>query len=428
MSTCQSRTQEIGTPVCEDSLDSCSLSSTDPIPDPLPSSPSHDSDIGWPIALQKGIHSTRNLHPIYLSYHHLSPLYFSFVSSISSITIPKFVCKSLNHPGWRQAMIVKMQVLEQSGTWELTSLPLSKKAVGCRWVYAIKVTPNDTVDRLKVRLVTKGYTQVYGLDYGDTSSPMAKITTIRLLLAMATIRRWPLHQLDIKNAFLHGDLDEEIYMEQPPIFVAQGEFGLSPRAWFGKFSQVIQSFGMTRSEVNHSIFYYQSSFGKYVYLVVYVDDIVITGNDDIKISQLNHFQSKDLGHLKYFHGIEVAQSKEGIVISQRKYALDILQETSMSNCRPVDSPMNPNMKLMVKQGEPYSNPGRYRRLVGKLIYLTIIRLDISFTVGVNLKCRVLTRLSHWPSCSRQRLSQYGLGEDLSDSDLADCRLDATELD
>ncbi|RDX86519.1 hypothetical protein CR513_32141, partial [Mucuna pruriens] len=191
---------------------------------------------------------------------------------------------------------------------------------------------------------------------------------------MAAIRHWPLHQLDIKNAFLHGDLDEEIYMEQPPGFVAQGESGLvcklrrslyglkqSPRAWFGKFSQVVQNFGMTRSEADHSIFYCHSSSAKCVYLVVYVDDIVITGNDDIKIFQLkqylfSHFQTKDLGHLKYFLGIEVAQSKEGIVISQRKYALDILQETSMSNCRPVDSPMDPNMKLMVKQGEPYSDP------------------------------------------------------------------------
>ncbi|RDY13001.1 Copia protein, partial [Mucuna pruriens] len=153
-------------------------------------------------------------------------------------------------------------------------------------------------------------------------------------------------------------------MEQPPGFVAQGESGLvcklrrslyglkqSPRAWFGKFSQVVQNFGMTRSEADHSIFYCHSSSAKCVYLVVYVDDIVITGNDDIKISQLkqylfSHFQTKDLGHLKYFLGIEVAQSKEGIVISQRKYALDILQETSMSNCKPVYSLMDPNMKLM----------------------------------------------------------------------------------
>ncbi|RDX89781.1 hypothetical protein CR513_28446, partial [Mucuna pruriens] len=101
MSTCQSMTQEIGTPVCEDSFDSCPLSSTDPTLDPLPSLPSHDSIIGWPIALRKGMHSTHNCHPIYLSYHRLSPSYFSFVSSVSSITILKFVYEALDHPGWQ---------------------------------------------------------------------------------------------------------------------------------------------------------------------------------------------------------------------------------------------------------------------------------------------------------------------------------------
>ncbi|RDX86712.1 hypothetical protein CR513_31925, partial [Mucuna pruriens] len=344
MSTCQSGTQEMGTSVCEYSLDSCPLSSTDPTPDPLPSSPSHDSDVSWSIALRK----------------------------------------ALNHPRWRQVMIVEMQVLEQSGTWELISLPSIKKAFGCRWVLAIKVAPNDTVDRFKARLVAKGYTQVYVLDYGDVFSPVAKITIIRLLLAMAAIRHWPLHQLDIKNAFLHGDLDEEIYMEQPPDFVAQGESGLvcklcrslyglkqSLRAWFGKFSQVVQNFGMTRSEADHFVFYCHSSFGKFVYLVVYVDDIVIIENDDIKISQLkqylfSHFQTKDLGHLKYFLGIEIAQSKEDIIISQRKYALDILQETSVSNCRPIDSPMDPNMKLMAPCVDHWATVLRILRYINKI--------------------------------------------------------------
>ena len=154
-------------------------------------------------------------------------------------------------------MVDEMQALEDNGTWELVPLPLGKTTVGCRWVYTVKVGPNGQVDRLKARLVAKGYTQVYGIDYCDTFSPVAKLTTVRLFLAMAVIRHWPLHQLDIKNAFLHGDLEEDIYMEQPPGFVAQGEYGLvcklhrslyglkqSPRAWFGKFSHVVRMFGL----------------------------------------------------------------------------------------------------------------------------------------------------------------------------------------
>jgi len=123
-------------------------------------------------------------------------------------------------------MIDEMQTLEQNGTWELVPLPLDKKTVGCRWVYTIKIGPNGEADRLKARLVAKGCTQIYGLDYCDTFSHVAKITTVRLFLAMVAMRRWPLHQLDIKNVFLHGDLEEEIYMEQPPGFVVQGKYGL----------------------------------------------------------------------------------------------------------------------------------------------------------------------------------------------------------
>ena len=145
---------------------------------------------------------------------------------MSSLTVSNNIHEALDHPGWRQTMIDEMQALENNGTWELVPLPPGKTTVGCRWVYTVKVGPNGKVDRLKARLVAKGYTQVYGIDYCDTFSPVAKLTTVRLLLAMAATRHWPLHQLDIKNAFLHGDLEEDIYMEQPPGFVAQGEYDL----------------------------------------------------------------------------------------------------------------------------------------------------------------------------------------------------------
>ncbi|RVW85438.1 Retrovirus-related Pol polyprotein from transposon RE1 [Vitis vinifera] len=245
------------------------------------------------------------------------------------------------------------------------------------------VGPDGQVDRLKARLVAKGYTQVYGSDYGDTFSPVAKIASVRLLISMAAMCSWPLYQLDIKNVFLHGDLAEEVYMEQPPGFVAQGESGLvcrlrrslyglkqSPRAWFSRFSSVVQEFGMLRSTADHSVFYHHNSLGQCIYLVVYVDDIVITGSDQDGIQKLKqhlftHFQTKDLGKLKYFLGIEIAQSSSGVVLSQRKYALDILEETGMLDCKPVDTPMDPNVKLVPGQGEPLRDPGRYRRLVGQ---------------------------------------------------------------
>ncbi|RVW29613.1 Retrovirus-related Pol polyprotein from transposon TNT 1-94 [Vitis vinifera] len=259
--------------------------------------------------------------------------------------------KALSHPGWRQAMVDEMAALHSNGTWDLVVLPSGKSTIGCRWVYAVKVGPDGQVDRLKACLVAKGYTQVYGSDYGDTFSPVAKIASVRLLLSMAAMCSWPLYQLDIKNVFLHGDLAEEVYMEQPPGFVAQGESGLvcrlcrslfglkqSPRAWFDRFSSVVQEFGMLCSTADYSVFYHHNSLRQCIYLVVYVDDVVITGSD------------------------QDAQSNSGVVLSQRKYALDILEETGMLDCKPIDTPMDPNVKLVPGQGEPLGDPGRYRRL------------------------------------------------------------------
>ncbi|RVW19812.1 Retrovirus-related Pol polyprotein from transposon RE1 [Vitis vinifera] len=294
--------------------------------------------------------------------------------------------EALSHPGWRQAMVDEMAALHSNGTWDLVVLPSGKSTVGCRWVYAVKVGPDDCF------------------------CPLA--------FSMAAMCSWPLYQLDIKNAFLHGDLAEEVYMEQPPGFVAQGESGLvcrlrrslyglkqSPRAWFSRFSSVVQEFGMLRSTADHSVFYHHNSLGQCIYLVVYVDDIVITGSDQDGIQKLKqhlftHFQTKDLGKLKYFLGIEIAQSSSGVVLSQRKYALDILEETGMLDCKPVDTPMDPNVKLVPGQGEPLGDPGRYRRLVGKLNYLTITRPDISFPVSVVSQFLQSPCDSHWDAVIR----------------------------
>ena len=123
-------------------------------------------------------------------------------------------------------MVEEMVALHSTGTWDLVTLPAGKSPIGCRWVYTVKISPDGGVDRLKARLVAKGYTQIYGSDYYDTFSPVAKMVSICLLFSMAAMRSWPLYQSNIKNAFLHGDLTEKVYMEQPPGFIAQGESGL----------------------------------------------------------------------------------------------------------------------------------------------------------------------------------------------------------
>ena len=229
-----------------------------------------------PIAIRKCTRSTSNPHHVYnfLSFHRLSLSYFVFVSTLFFVSTPKSTSEALSHPGWKQAIAEEIDVLYSNGTWELIALPPGKSLVGYRWVYTMKVGPDGKIDRLKASLVVKGYTQQYGLDYYNTFSLVAKIAYVRLLLSMAAMRSWSLFQLDIKNAFLHGDLAEEVYMEQLPGFVAQGESGLvcklcrslyglkqSPRAWFNRFSSVVQEFGMIRSAADHFVFYHHSSTG-----------------------------------------------------------------------------------------------------------------------------------------------------------------------
>ena len=244
------------------------------------------------------------------------------------------------------------------------------------------------------------------------------MASVHLLLYMVAMRTWPLYQLDIKNVFFHGDLAEEVYMEQPPEFVAHGESGLvcrlhrslydlkqSPQASFGRLSSMVQEFSMSLSKFNHSAFYHHTSSRQCIYFIVYVNDIVITrinqdGIRNLKQHHFNHFQTKDLGKLKYFLGIEIAHSNSGVVMSQRKYVLDILEETSMLNCKPVDTPMNPNVKLVPGQEEPLRNPGRYRRLVRKLNYLTITRPDMSFPVKVVSQFLRSPCDNHWDAMIR----------------------------
>ena len=226
----------------------------------------------------------------------------------------------------------------------------------------MKVNPDGSIARLKARLVAKGYAQTYGVDYSDTFSPVAKLTSIRLFISLAATHGWDLHQLDIKNAFLHENLAEEVYMEQPPRFVAQGEIGRvcrlrkslyglkqSPRSWFGKFRKLIDKFGMQKSKFDHSVFYRNSQAG-IILLVVYVDNIIITGNDMVGISSLKsflygQFHTKDLGMLKYFFGVEVMRSKREICLSQRKYVLDLLSETGKLAAKPCQFPMAQSLYL-----------------------------------------------------------------------------------
>jgi len=293
----------------------------------------------------------------------------------------------------------KMAALDANVTWELVVLPKDKKAIRCKWVYKVKHNANGSMSRYKVRLVAKGYAQTYGINYEETYSPYAKMTIVRAIIVMAATKGWSLHQMDVNNTFLHRDLHEEVYMEQPPNYVDQTcpnlvyrlkkvLYGLkqAPRAWLDKIGQYLVTSGFQTSNVDFSLYVKKTDHG-IVVIVIYVDDLIITRDSDADIFDLKKFlkekfEMKDLGELRYFLGIEVIQSPKGIWLLQRQYALNKLSEYGMMNCKPISIPLEQNVKLSVDEGDLVEDTTMYRRIVGSLIYMTITRPYLNYAIGV----------------------------------------------
>ncbi|KAK1413456.1 hypothetical protein QVD17_35229 [Tagetes erecta] len=300
---------------------------------------------------------------------------------------------------WHHAMKEEFEALKRNETWALVPKPSDVKPVSCKWVYKLKHKPDGSVDRYKARLVARGFSQQYGIDYEDTFSPVAKLATIRVILALATSNRWELSQMDVKNAFLYGDLDHTIYMEQPrgfesldhPSYVCKLQkaiYGLkqSSRAWFGKIGEFLQHNDFTMSKADASLFVRKRG-SKVVIVLVYVDDMIITGNDQEGIEQLKQnlsvrFYMKDLGRLKHFLGLELQYEKENVILHQRRYCIKLLDRFGMLNCKPIETPMDNTVKLYADKGKELDDPTMYRKIIGGLIYLTLTRPDIAFEVGV----------------------------------------------
>ncbi|PRQ26985.1 putative RNA-directed DNA polymerase [Rosa chinensis] len=281
---------------------------------------------------------------------------------------------ALTNPKWTKAMNEELEALQKNATWELVPMPVGKKTVGGRWVFTVKLNADGTINRYKARLVAKGYTQRYGIDYKETFAPVAKINTVRILISLAANKDWPLHQFDVKNAFLNGNLEEEVYMDMPQ----------SPRAWFGRFSKSIKAFGYKQSNSDHTLFIKRKN-AKITALIVYVDDMIVTGDDPKEINELQKYLSKesemkDLGQLKYFLGIEVARSKKGISLSQRKYVLDLLAETGMLDCRPIETPIEMNHGLAIYPDQVPTDKGRYQRLVGRAYGCSLSYFEIGLVI------------------------------------------------
>ncbi|GJY37099.1 putative RNA-directed DNA polymerase [Tanacetum coccineum] len=321
----------------------------------------------------------------FVSYAKLNTENLCFVTGLNKSHEPKTFSEASRYSHWTDAMNKKMEALLRNDTWDLVDLPKDRKAISSKWLWKIKFKSSGEIVRYKARLVALGCNQREGIYYEETFSPVVKMTTVRCLLNIVVLNDWPMFQLDIDNAFLYGDLNE------------------APRQWNAKLTCALVKNGFSQSKTDYSLFT-KSDNGVFLALLVYVDDIIITGNDTSEIEKFKEFlrtkfMIKDLGNLKYFLGIEVINTDKGICLNQRKYVLDLLTDYGMLACKPARTPMLSKVSISNEATsiDPLlDNIVDYQKLMGKLIYLTNTRPDISYVV------HCLSQFMHAPLKSHLR--------------------------
>jgi hypothetical protein len=270
-------------------------------------------------------------------------------------------------PEWQLAMLEELSALERTGTWDIVPLPSNVVPVTCKWVFRVKIKSNGSIERYKSRLVAHGFQQTQGLDYDETFAPVAHMTIVRKLIVVAASSFWTISQMDVKNAFLHGDLHEEVYMHPPSgVNAPSGHVcrlrralhGLkqAPRDWFERFISIIKDVGFPSSDHDPALFIHTSPKGRTI-LLLYVDDLLITGDDSEHISQVKkhlskEFQMSDLGPLSYFLGIEVLQTRKGFYLSQSKYIQQLLHRSGITDTHTPATPMDIHLQLRPTDGTP----------------------------------------------------------------------------
>ena len=327
---------------------------------------------------------------------------------------------------WREAAKKELASIMANGTWDLVELPAGRLPIDSKWVFKIKRDAAGNIERYKARLVARGFMQQHGVDFAETFAPVAKFTSIRVLLAIAAAEDLELHQLDVDTAFLNGDLKEEIYMKQPLGFEEPGRehlvcrlkkslYGLkqASRSWYEKIDGVFGELGLRSSGADHSIYYKLDATTK-VYVALYVDDLIIATNSPSELNKLKHglaerFAMKDLGELHFFLGIHIERNRaeRSITLSQTSYIDDVLARFGMVDCRPTATPMDPGLILVAAEKEATTDEAKqmkavpYLAAVGSLMYVMLgTRPDLAFAVGVVSRYSSDPRPEHWTAVKR----------------------------
>lgn len=312
---------------------------------------------------------------------------------------------------WKDAMIEEYQSLMKNDVWDIIPRPKGKLVVTSKWIFKTKHAADGSIEKYKARFVARGFSQKEGIDYEETFAPVAMYTSIRAVLAIAAIKKWKLHQMDVKTAFLNGVVEEEVYLEQPLGFKTRDRqthvcklkkalYGLkqAPRTWYGRIDIFLTSLGFTKSKADSNLYFKVSNNG-IVILLLYVDDLFLTGDEDLisesKRELFAEFEMKDLGALHFFLGLEVCQESDGIFLGQGKYIVEILQRFGMMDCKSMPTPMVSNLKLLNDALSNRVDSTIYRQMIGSLMYLTNTRPDICFAVNTLSQFMVEPRRVHW---------------------------------
>ena len=340
----------------------------------------------------------------------------SLVSEINEPTSIKEAWKNEYGLQWKEATDSEIESLNAAQTWDLVPLPEKKNVVGCKWIFKVKRKADNSIDRFKARLVAQGYSQKQGIDFDEVFSPVARFSTIRIVLALSTLLDLDLHQLDVKTAFLNGSLSDEIYMQQPEGYISKENpgyvcklnrslYGLrqAARCWNKVIDEYLKVKNYKASSADACIYIKQSN-GCFVILSIYVDDILIASNSTSMLekekSELGkRFSVTDQGEAHYILGMAIKRdrSRGTMFLSQHNYVENVLKRFRMESCNPVSTPLAAGVKLSkATEAEKSVDTNLYQQIIGCLTYMmTATRPDLSAAVNLLSQYMSSPNKEHW---------------------------------
>nr|GEV37190.1 retrovirus-related Pol polyprotein from transposon TNT 1-94 [Tanacetum cinerariifolium] len=319
--------------------------------------------------------------------------YDAFLTSVE----PKTYNEALTQSCWIEAMQEELNEFERFEVWELVPRPGQVMVITLKWIYKVKLDELGGILKNKARLVARGYRQEEGIDFEESFAPVARLEAIWIFLAYAAHKNMVVYQMDVKTAFLNGNLGEEVYISQPDGFVDPDNpnhvyklkkvlYGLkqAPRAWYDMLSSFLLSQDFSKGSVDPTLFIRRN--GTELLLVqIYVDDIIFVAStlelcDLFANLMCSKFKMSMMDKILFFLGLQISQSPRGIFINQSKYALESLKKYGFESCDPVDTPMVEKSKLDEDKEGKAVDPSHYRGMIGTLLYLTASRLDLQFVI------------------------------------------------